>query len=92
VDILRFGEGVLAENAIVRRSGDDLVISFNDSTDRVTVKNYAYSARYQVEHITFTDGTDWLPEDISSSFQDAAFQKRNLALELIKLWEWAEHV
>ncbi|WP_241603419.1 ATP-dependent nuclease [Rosenbergiella nectarea] len=38
-----------------------------------------------------TKGDLWF-KAISSSFQDAAFQKRNLALELIKLWEWAEHV
>lgn len=38
-----------------------------------------------------TRGDIWF-KAISSSFQDAAFSKRNLALEILKLWEWVEHV
>ncbi|MEH4929619.1 ATP-dependent nuclease [Enterobacter cloacae] len=38
-----------------------------------------------------TKGDLWF-KTISSSFQDAAFQERNLAVELLKLWKWVEHV
>jgi hypothetical protein len=38
-----------------------------------------------------TRGDLWF-KAISPAFQDAAFGKKNLALELGKLWEWAEHV
>jgi len=38
-----------------------------------------------------TRGDLWFKE-ICPAFQDAAFGKKNLALELGKLWEWAEHV
>ncbi len=69
-DILRFGEGLLAENAVLKRSRDDLLISFAGSTDSVKVADYFYSGRFQVEHITFADGTDWLPEDIFSHLED----------------------
>jgi len=69
-DILRFGEGLLAENAVLKRSRDDLLISFAGSTDSVKVTDYFYSGRFQVEHITFADGTDWLPEDIFSHLED----------------------
>ncbi|WP_260862693.1 calcium-binding protein [Citrobacter sp. Marseille-Q6884] len=64
IDTLRFGEGLQAENAIVQRKGNNLVITFAESTDSVTISDFFYSARYQVEHITFADGTDWQPQDI----------------------------
>lgn len=38
-----------------------------------------------------TKGDLWF-KAISPAFQDAAFGKKNLALELGKLWAWAEHV
>jgi len=69
-DTLRFGEGLLAENAVLKRSGNDLVVSFRDSTDSVKVTKYFNSSKYQVEHITFADGTDWVPEDILSHIED----------------------
>ncbi|WP_376753189.1 calcium-binding protein, partial [Kluyvera ascorbata] len=37
--------------------------SSRDSTDSITIDNFFTAERYQVEHITFADGTDWLPED-----------------------------
>ncbi|WP_260862691.1 calcium-binding protein [Citrobacter sp. Marseille-Q6884] len=64
IDTLRFGEALQAENAIVQRKGNNLVITFAESTDSVTISDFFYSARYQVEHITFADGTDWQPQDI----------------------------
>jgi putative ATP-dependent endonuclease of OLD family len=38
-----------------------------------------------------TRGDLWF-KAISPAFQDAAFVKKNLALELGTLWAWAEHV
>jgi len=38
-----------------------------------------------------TRGDQWF-KAISSAFQDAAFIKKNLAIELGKLWVWVEHV
>ncbi|MBJ3591875.1 hypothetical protein JGC56_12125 [Salmonella enterica subsp. enterica serovar Saintpaul] len=64
IDTLSFGECLQAENAIVQRKGNNLVITFAESTDSVTISDFFYSVRYQVEHITFADGTDWLPQDI----------------------------
>ena len=70
-DSLRFGEGINPEDVIIQRrktSGlnarDSLIITFRDSTDSITLDDFFRAAKYQVEHITFADGTDWLPEDI----------------------------
>ncbi|MFM1701542.1 ATP-dependent nuclease [Aeromonas salmonicida] len=38
-----------------------------------------------------TRGDQWF-KAISSAFQDAAFSKKNLAIELGKFWVWVEHV
>ncbi|WP_437891836.1 calcium-binding protein [Phytobacter sp. V91] len=68
-DSLCFGDGILASQAVITRSGNNLVIGFQDSTDSVTVQNFFWSSRYQVEHISFADGTDWLVDDILNHLQ-----------------------
>ncbi|WP_327021768.1 calcium-binding protein [Klebsiella sp. RHBSTW-00484] len=68
-DTLRFGDGLLAKDALVQRSGNDLIIGFRNNSDSVTVTRYFSSAKYQVETISFADGTDWLPEDIQSHIE-----------------------
>lgn len=69
-DTLRFGDGTEAAKAIVQRNSNDLLITFEDSTDSVTVKDYFSAAKYRVEHITFADGTDWLIEDVLNHIED----------------------
>ena len=90
IDTLSFGEDLQAQNARLTRSGNHLVISFEGSDDRVTVTDYFYSSRYQVEHISFADGTDWLPEDILNYMEDdiplplAASADAPVSLQLIR--------
>ncbi|WP_447863805.1 calcium-binding protein [Kluyvera sichuanensis] len=69
-DTLRFGAAIQADSAIIQRSGNDLLIGFSGSDDRVTIKSYFSSSRFRVEHITFADGTDWQPEDILNHLED----------------------
>ncbi len=70
VDTLRFGEGVLATDVVMQRSGNDLLINFTGNTDSVTVADYFSAAKYQVEHIAFADGTDWLVADVLNHIED----------------------
>ncbi|MBJ3591097.1 hypothetical protein JGC56_08045 [Salmonella enterica subsp. enterica serovar Saintpaul] len=70
VDTLCFGEGLRATDAVIQRTGKDLVINFTGSSDSVTVKSFFRDSKSQVEHITFTDGTDWLVEDILNHVED----------------------
>ncbi|HDG1710961.1 TPA: hypothetical protein PFE25_004164 [Kluyvera ascorbata] len=37
---LHFGDGLLAENAVMQQWDNDLIIYFQNSTDSVTIKNY----------------------------------------------------
>ena len=61
VDRLFFGDGLLAENTLLQRSGKDLLINFQDSTDSLCLQGYfAYEGNsHRVEEIVFADGTVW---------------------------------
>ena len=69
-DILRFGSGLQAEDVILQRHENNLIIRFQDSKDNVTVQDYFSASKYRVEHIAFDDGTDWLVEDILNLLED----------------------
>lgn len=69
-DILHFGSGLQAEDVILQRHENNLIIRFQDSEDNVTVQDYFSASKYRVEHIAFEDGTDWLVEDILNHLED----------------------
>jgi hypothetical protein len=66
-DKIVFGEGISSDLTYMTRSSYDLIIRVNgDSEDEITVKNYFSSSGYQIDNITFTDGTEWSTSDIST--------------------------
>ena len=65
-NILRFGEGVLAENMVVRRDGDDLCVTFKNSDDSIIVSNYFMTSIPTLERFVFADGTEWDPVTIKA--------------------------
>jgi Ca2+-binding RTX toxin-like protein len=62
VDLIQLGAGVLTTDVVLKREGDDLVLSINGTTDTLRV-NYYFNGDattgYQVEQIKFADGTVW---------------------------------
>ena len=64
-DIIKFGEGILPENAILQRQGFDLIISVSyedGTTDSVRVFSYfdkQGTSSTTVSAIQFADGTSW---------------------------------
>ena len=60
-DTILMGTGVLPEDVIVRRNGEDLVLSIEGESDTLTVGNWFYdeAGQWQVERIQFADGTVW---------------------------------
>jgi len=62
-DVLRLGEGLMPDDVTLERkiSGgvDSLIITFNNSSDSITLNNYFGSAKDRVEEILFFDGTVW---------------------------------
>ena len=63
-DIAVFGSGLTSDKAILSRSGNDLIVSFQGSTDLVTVKGqFSHSAWFSgsndIETFQFADGVQW---------------------------------
>ncbi|MHB8149271.1 MAG: VCBS domain-containing protein [Desulfobulbia bacterium] len=62
-DTLRFGEGIAASDISFARSGYDLVLRINGSSDQVTLtgwgKNEGDDFDYRIERVEFADGTVW---------------------------------
>jgi Ca2+-binding RTX toxin-like protein len=79
-DVLQFKSGITAENLIVTRSADDLILKVLNTTDQITISKYfaeldlnTLSAfgidprfvSYKVNEIRFADGTAWTQSDIT---------------------------
>ncbi|MDQ1924587.1 putative Ig domain-containing protein [Massilia pseudoviolaceinigra] len=61
-NVLRFKPGIVAANVIIQRNPTDLVISFADNTDSVTITDvFSDSHDYEsaLKQIQFADGTIW---------------------------------
>jgi len=58
VDKIVFGAGISASNLSFSRTGNDLVILFNGSSDRITIKDqFEYHQWSIIETLNFADGT-----------------------------------
>jgi len=66
IDAIRFSSDVLPSDVRVSRSGDNLVLSIDGTSDQLTVGYYFYNysnSPYRLEQVRFSDGTVW---DIST--------------------------
>lgn len=59
LDTLQFGAGIAADEIIISRNGDDLILSIQGTNDQVRIQNWRYGAIYQIEQVKFADGTTW---------------------------------
>lgn len=69
LDIIRLASGIAPMDVTTTRNNDDLVLSINATTDKLTVSNYFNSdaaGPYKVEQITFADGTIWDPATVKA--------------------------
>ncbi|HEX8665517.1 MAG TPA: calcium-binding protein [Beijerinckiaceae bacterium] len=76
-DAVEFGAGITAANTILSRSGSDLVVTFNGSSDRLTVAgefgHVAWFNGWQdVETFRFADGTAWSDADVRAKLLQQA--------------------
>lgn len=61
-DVLVLGEGISPNGVTATRLSNNLILSINGTTDRITVSNYFTSdgaGGYQLDQIRFADGTVW---------------------------------
>jgi VCBS repeat-containing protein len=59
VDTIRFGAGIAASDITFTRSGADLVLGINGTTDQLKILNWGYGDAYRIERVEFADGTVW---------------------------------
>ncbi|GAB58547.1 hypothetical protein RNAN_1520 [Rheinheimera nanhaiensis E407-8] len=68
-DAIVFGQGITPADILITRSGTDLILTLNDSTDRIAVSSYFQNdgaSDYKLEEIRFADGTVWNIEQIKA--------------------------
>lgn len=65
-DRIWLGRDIAPTDVTLRRSGVDLLLKINGSSDGVTVQNYFRddNPAYRIERIEFGDGTVWTTDDI----------------------------
>jgi Ca2+-binding RTX toxin-like protein len=66
LDTIRFGVGIATSDITFTRSGNDLVLGINGSTDQVKILNWGYGDSYRIERMEFSDATIWDTADIQS--------------------------
>jgi Ca2+-binding RTX toxin-like protein/GH24 family phage-related lysozyme (muramidase) len=59
MDTIRFGAGIAADDITFSRSGNDLVLGINGTTDQVKIQNWGFGDTYHIERVEFADGTSW---------------------------------
>jgi Ca2+-binding RTX toxin-like protein len=69
VDVVQFLAGISPTGVTVTRNNNDLVLSVNGTTDKLTVQSFFSSNTYKVEQFTFSDGTVWGVSDVSQFAQ-----------------------
>ncbi len=58
-DTIRMGEGIAPTDVWGAREGNDLVLSLSSTGDSLTLQNFYLDSIFQVEQVTFADGTIW---------------------------------
>ena len=74
LDVIELASDLVADDVSVRRDGETLILSIKGSSDSLSVNNYFYQDAtygYQVEQISFADGTVWDVAAVKSLVQQA---------------------
>ena len=64
-DTIRFGAGITPAMIGFQRVGQDLVLSFEGSDDRITIAGWGSSKANHIERFEFADGTVWDAGDLA---------------------------
>jgi len=77
-DTIKFGEGITKENIIFASSNSNLVITFTNSTDSITVEYGTYwRGYYQIENYFFADGSSYTYNDVATIISNSVFGTEN---------------
>ncbi len=59
LDILRFGAGIASGDVAFSRSGYDLILSINGTSDQIKLQGWGVEDSYYIERVEFSGGTIW---------------------------------
>ncbi|AAY38108.1 hemolysin-type calcium-binding protein [Pseudomonas syringae] len=59
IDTLKLAPGIVSTDIKVSRAGNNLELAIIGTSDKITVRDWFYSADSQVEQVQFADGTLW---------------------------------
>ncbi len=60
MDTIRFGAGIAASDITFTRSGIDLVLGVNGTSDQIRIQDWGWGTSYHIERVEFADiGTVW---------------------------------
>ncbi|WP_281365888.1 calcium-binding protein, partial [Paenibacillus phytohabitans] len=58
-DKILLGDGILPDNVKLRRDQNDLIVSIDDSANKINVRNFFKSEKQRIESIVFVNGNIW---------------------------------
>ncbi|KIC41891.1 hypothetical protein RA27_00255 [Ruegeria sp. ANG-R] len=59
IDVLRLGAGILPDEVVVSRDGDNIVLTITATGDTLTLENRLVDVRASADAVQFDDGTYW---------------------------------
>jgi Ca2+-binding RTX toxin-like protein len=65
-NVLKIGEGVDPEKTTISRSARDLYIQIEETGERITIKDWYYTAASQFTRIEFADGAVWTKAQVNA--------------------------
>lgn len=96
-DTISFGAGIAPADIVLSRTADSLVLAVTDplnsaAADRITIENWFYHPYYNIEAVTFADGTVWGAGDLRARlapYTTYAYS-RGTGLQTIYDYDWAQ--
>ncbi len=79
-DLLRFGEGITANDIQVQVSGLDLLLSRRGSSDSITITGWVGENRTHIERFEFADGTVWNETNVQAALLNSTAQSLSHAI------------
>jgi len=64
IDVLKLGSGISQQDITIAREGHSLILSHQNGTDKITLRNWYLDSDYRIERVEFSDGTVWDSDDL----------------------------
>lgn len=69
IDTLRMDVNITPSDVTISRDGNNLILSINGTTDKMMVMDHYFSPYFQLERVSFADGTIWDTTDLTNQAQ-----------------------